>query len=130
MSYGTAAVDVVQSSTTGTPTQFQDGSGTQIGTLCRAWVNWAYAASTVTIKASFNVSSVTRTGTGTYTVAFANALPDAYYSVSGSTYSSTTNGWMNANSSSAQTASNYYAAFITFTPAAFDPATAMISVFR
>jgi hypothetical protein len=81
MSYGTLASDVIQSSTTGTPTQFQDGSGTQIGTLCRAWVqfNGSSGASPV-IRASFNISSVTRTGTGAYTINFANALPDANYS--------------------------------------------------
>lgn len=79
MSYGTGAMDVVQSSTTGTPTQFQDGSGTQIGTLCRAWVT--FAGSSGTKSASFNVSSVTRVSTGNYTVNFANSFSDANYSV-------------------------------------------------
>jgi hypothetical protein len=80
MSYGTGAMDVVQSSTTGTPTQFQDGSGTQIGTLCRAWVNFngTNGASPV-IRASFNVGSVTYVSTGTYKVNFSTALADANY---------------------------------------------------
>lgn len=81
MSYGSGLMDVVQSSTTGTPTQFNDGSGTQIGTLCRAWVS--FVGSTAAINASFNVSSITRAGTGAYTVNFTNALSDTNYSTLG-----------------------------------------------
>jgi hypothetical protein len=82
MTYGTAAVDVVQSSTTGTPTQFNDGSGNQIGTLCRAWVNFSYSSGVV-INASFNVSSVTRASTGRYSISYTNAMPDNKYSLIG-----------------------------------------------
>jgi len=82
MAYGTGAMDVVQSSTTGTPTQFQDGSGTQIGTLCRAWVNYK-GTSTQSIRASFNVSSVTYNSTGDYTINFTTAMTDNNYSVCG-----------------------------------------------
>jgi hypothetical protein len=78
MAYGTANVDVVQSSTAGVPPQFNDGNGTQTGTLCRAWVNFN-GVTTATIRASFNVSSVTRNGTGDYTVNFTNAMPDGNY---------------------------------------------------
>jgi hypothetical protein len=78
MAYGSVLTDVVQSSVTGTPPQFNDGAGTQTGTLCRAWVNFAGASGTR--NASFNVSSVTRNGTGDYTVNFTNALSDANYS--------------------------------------------------
>ena len=83
MPYGTANVDTIQSSTAGTPVQFNDGNGTQVGTLCRAWVNFngASGASPV-IRASFNVSSVTRNGTGDYTITFTNALPDSKYAAS------------------------------------------------
>ena len=79
MTYGIIATDTIQSSTTGTPPQFNDGSGAQIGTLCRAWVNFN-GVTTATIRASFNVSSITRNGTGNYTINFTNALPDANYS--------------------------------------------------
>jgi len=78
MAYGSALVDTIQSSTTGTPPQFNDGSGAQIGTLCRAWVNFN-GVTTAAIRASFNVSSVTRTGTGAYTINFTTALPSANY---------------------------------------------------
>jgi hypothetical protein len=93
MAYGTANVDTIQSSTAGTPVQFNDGNGTQVGTLCRAWVN--FTGSTGAIKSSFNVSSVTRNGTGDYTVNFTNAMVDTKYAVAGSmdTYSSGANGY-------------------------------------
>jgi hypothetical protein len=80
MAYGTLATDVVQSSTTGTPTQFQDGSGTQIGTLCRAWVNFNGNGG-ASRTGYFNVSSVTRSAAGSYSVSFSNAMPDATYAV-------------------------------------------------
>lgn len=79
MAYGSGLMDVVQSSTVGTPPQFNDGGGTQVGTLCRAWVN--FVGSSGSITASFNVSSVTRNGTGDYTINFTNALSDANYTI-------------------------------------------------
>lgn len=80
MAYGTLLTDAVQSSTANTPPQFNDGNGTQVGTLCRAWVNFN-GVTTATIRASFNVSSVTRNGTGDYTVNFINNMSDVNYSV-------------------------------------------------
>ena len=47
--------------------------------LCRAWVNFN-GTSTVAIRASYNVSSITDNGTGDYTVNFTTAMPDANYS--------------------------------------------------
>ena len=47
---------------------------------CRAWVNFnGTTASPSTIRGSGNVSSVTKNGTGDYTINFATALPDANY---------------------------------------------------
>jgi len=83
MAYGTILADVHQSSTAGTPPVFNDGSGNQIGTLCRAWVNFN-GVTTATINASFNVSSVTRLNTGYYQVNFTNNLTDANYALAGS----------------------------------------------
>jgi hypothetical protein len=57
---------------------FQNSSGTQNATLCRAWVNFN-GTSTVAIRANFNVSSITDNGTGDYTVNFTNAMTDANY---------------------------------------------------
>jgi hypothetical protein len=44
-----------------------------------AWVNFTGAAGGATINASYNVSSVTRTGTGLYTITFTNAMSSIYY---------------------------------------------------
>ena len=44
----------------------------------KAWVNFN-GTGTVAIRASFNVTSITDGGTGTYTVNFTNALTDANY---------------------------------------------------
>jgi hypothetical protein len=46
---------------------------------CRAWVNFDGTTSPGTIRASGNVSSVTKNGTGDYTVNFTTAMPDANY---------------------------------------------------
>jgi len=55
--------------------------GLVAGGLCRAWVNFN-GQSTVAIRASFNVSSITDNGGingGQYTINFTTALPDANY---------------------------------------------------
>ena len=45
--------------------------------VCRAWVQ--YAAASQTIVGSYNVSSVTYTATGNFTVNFSTAIGDAKY---------------------------------------------------
>jgi hypothetical protein len=47
---------------------------------CRAWVNFN-GTSTVAIRASGNVTSITDNGTGLYTVNLTTAMPDANYAV-------------------------------------------------
>lgn len=47
----------------------------------KAWVNWQGAGGT--INSSFNVSSVTRTAQGTYTINFTTAMPNANYAYTG-----------------------------------------------
>jgi len=76
MAYGSVLTDVVQSSTSGAPT-FNNTSGVEIGQLCRAWVNYNMATSTKI--GSFNVSSVTKNGTGDGTINFITAMPDTNY---------------------------------------------------
>jgi hypothetical protein len=74
------------------PPLFQDTFGTEIGTLCRAWVNFN-GTGTVAIRASYNVSSITDNGTGDYTVNFTTALVDeSYISVFGYTVLGSSNG--------------------------------------
>lgn len=74
--------DTIKSGTASTPPTIQDSNGTQVGTFCRAWVNFN-GTGTVAIRASFNVTSITDNNTGDYTVNFTNALSDANYSVVG-----------------------------------------------
>lgn len=65
-------------------TQTADGSGVlkiqsnSVTTNALAWVNFN-GAGTAAIRSSYNVSSVTRNGTGDYTVNFATTLSDANY---------------------------------------------------
>ena len=57
------------------------GSNEQAG-LAKAWVNFnGTTASPSTIRASYNVSSVTKGGTGSYAVNFTTAIIDANYCV-------------------------------------------------
>jgi hypothetical protein len=48
--------------------------------IAKAWVNFNGTTSPGTIRSSYNVSSVTKNGTGDYTVNFATAMADANYS--------------------------------------------------
>jgi len=59
--------------------QFNSGYGSVATAYgCRAWVNFN-GTSTVAIRASGNVTSITDNGTGDYTVNFTTAMPDANY---------------------------------------------------
>lgn len=104
MAYGSVLTDTVQSSTASTAPVFKDGNGTQIGTLCRAWVNFN-GTGTVAIRASFNVSSITDNGTGDYTVNFTTAMPDANYAYAGSSGQNDNTTLISVSSGSTQTAS-------------------------
>jgi hypothetical protein len=53
---------------------------TVVNGSAKAWVNFNGTTSPGTIRASFNVSSVTKNSTGNYTVNFTTAMPDANYS--------------------------------------------------
>jgi len=48
--------------------------------IAKAWVNFNGTTSPGTIRSQYNVSSITKNGTGDYTVNFATALADANYS--------------------------------------------------
>ena len=51
--------------------------------IAKAWVNFNGTTSPGTIRSSYNVSSVTKNGTGDYTITFTTAMSDANYSISG-----------------------------------------------
>lgn len=73
---GTITTSVIQNDTSSPPT-FRNNS-VEIGTLCRAWVNFN-GTGTVAIRASFNVSSITDLGTGQYTINMTTAMPDTNF---------------------------------------------------
>jgi len=75
----TLQVTNILSNTANTPPVIYDSTSTQVGTFCRAWVNFDGTASPGSIKSSFNVTSITNVGTGVYTVNFTNSMPDANY---------------------------------------------------
>lgn len=100
---GTITTSTIQNDTSSPPT-FRNNS-VEIGTLCRAWVNFN-GTGTVAIRASFNVSSITDNGTGDYTINFTTALADANYSVVGEvSTSSGSNNIMSINSTASATVS-------------------------
>ena len=72
----------------------QDGAGNStsmdnaIYGSAKAWVR--YLGASGTIQASYNVSSVTRSSTGVYTVNMTNAMSDTNYSVIAATSSTAT----------------------------------------
>lgn len=74
---GTLTATTIQNDTSSPPT-FRNNS-VEIGTLCRAWVN--YNGIGTTIRGSFNVSSVTLNSTGDYTLNFTTAMPDTNYTI-------------------------------------------------
>ena len=153
---GTVVADTLQAASTSTlvlkngvantPPTIQDSAGTQIGTFCRAWVNFDGTGtfspnpSTTKIRASFNVSSITDNGTGDYTVNFTNAMPDANYSVVISNtvtaaYAALVVGNIAANRTGAvvqaPTTSNTRASFVNpSTGNAFDIEYVCVSIFR
>jgi hypothetical protein len=75
-----ASTLVLKNGVANTPPTIQDSAGTQVGTFCRAWVNFN-GTGAIAIRASANVSSITDNGTGNYTVNFTTAMSDANYSV-------------------------------------------------
>ena len=74
MAYGTLAVDTLNSST-GVLASNNGMTG-----IAKAWVNFnGTSGASPVIRASFNVSSVTRNSTGNYTVTYGTAQPSANY---------------------------------------------------
>jgi len=82
---------IINASTSNGIVQTADGSGilkcqaNGVTTNALAWVNFGYVASAITVRSSYNVSSVTRASTGTYTINYTNNTTDANYAVVGTT---------------------------------------------
>lgn len=89
---GTVIADAIQAASTSqlnikngvalTPPTISDVNNVAIGTFCRAWVSFN-GSGTIAIRASFNVSSITDVGTGSYRINFTNAMPDGNYVFAG-----------------------------------------------
>lgn len=63
---------------------------------CRAWVNFN-GTGTPAIRTSYNVSSISDEGTGSYIIVFTQSMVDANYVVAGYMSSENTNGTRGAN---------------------------------
>ena len=128
----TPTIAQINSAASLTPTLFYDNAGVQVGTLCRAWVNFNGADGSK--RASFNVSSVTRTGTGSYTVNFTNAFADANYSyaASGTTYTSNYVSSVNLPVTTLPSTSSLQLTALQATGGGnlYDPGTVCVQVFR
>lgn len=72
-------VQTLKSNTANTPPVFQDGNGTEMGKLCRAWVKLD-SDTTPTVLAGFNVSSITYLATGSWRVNFTQPMPSNNFS--------------------------------------------------
>ena len=115
---------------------FQNASGTENGTLCRAWVNFN-GTGTVAIRDDFNVSSITDNGTGDYTVNFSNAMSDANYAVSlcgqRGDYNGPNYGWLTSYDTSGgvtQTSSTYRCNSYNSVGSTLDWRVLCVSIFR
>ena len=123
---------VLKNGVANTPPTIQDSAGTQIGTFCRAWVNFN-GTGTVAIRAAFNVSSITDNGTGNYTLNFTNAMPDANYCISGfcNFNQTTANAIISANSTYApSTTSVSVQAQNSTSTSVLDPTYVNVAIFR
>jgi hypothetical protein len=136
---GTVVADTLQAASTSTlvlkngvantPPTIQDSAGTEIGTLCRAWVNFD-GTGTVAIRASFNVTSITDNGTGNYTVNFTNALEDANYVCNVNASTEVDVGNLNPPAGVDRTASSVRIDVETSSGTQFDSALTDVAIFR
>jgi hypothetical protein len=93
----------------------------------KAWVNFDGTAGTV--RTSYNVSSITRNGTGTYTVNFTNAFADANYAPIGMCGNATTS-VTNSVNRTASTCQINTVAFNIASPFQFDVTEIFVAFFR
>jgi hypothetical protein len=102
----------------------------------KSWVNFNSTGGTITVRASYNVSSVTRSAAGAYVVNMTNALADANYSVVGSASNTGSQNSVifnafsnNTNSSVAPTTSSFSVATVVALTAFVDTTYICVAVF-
>ena len=99
-----------------------------VNTNAQAWVN--FVGSTATINASYNVSSITRIGTGNYAVNFTNAMTDANYSAVAMSGSPGVIDTLQSISTTTPTSSVFYFICRSYAAVSTDPAIVNVIVFR
>ena len=88
--------------------------------IAKAWVNFDGTASPPTIRASFNVSSITLVTTGQYTVNFTTAMTDKNYVTAGmASNDSSSVGWLAENGTYTTARSTTSTSILINTSAAF-----------
>jgi hypothetical protein len=113
--------------------QFASVSGAAPIYPCRSWVR--FTGSTGSIVGSGNVSSVSRTAAGQWTVNFTNAMPDANYSVVGGNSGAGSYAFVMMNQTGsgevAPSTTNFKMTVVNYAASAFlDPAYVSAAVFR
>lgn len=68
----------IQTKAAATPPIVKDVNGTEVGQFCTAWVNFN-GSGTVSIRDSFNISAVTDSAVGNYTVTYTTAMANSNY---------------------------------------------------
>lgn len=138
---GSSTVDTVRILTGGTVRatvtsggdfQFNSGYGSVATAYgCRAWVNFN-GTGVVAIRASGNVTSITDSGVGDYTVNFTNAMPDANYctNVTGTHDSGSYVAWGTVANDQPPTTTNVNVDFLNNTGTLTDVSFAQVSIFR
>ena len=125
----------ITSKASNTPPVIKDVNGTECGTFCRAWVNFD-GTGTVSIRDSFNVSSITDNATGAYSVNFTTAMANTNYCAVAQTQfdntNATTTGTSNVLAETARTpytTSAYHVICGIYTGALYDVKTVSVAVF-
>jgi hypothetical protein len=130
MTFATNNVEQMRIATNG-DLSFNSGYGSAATAYgCRAWVN--FAGATGTRNGSGNVTSVTRAGTGQYTINFTTAMPDTAYSVIGSASENgaTTNIFLPLSTVTGKTTTSVGAQTLTTGQAYVDPREVNVAIFR
>lgn len=112
-----------------TPVVFRTSGGVQNGTMAFAWIAFNGTGS-ISTRASFNVSSISDYGTGSYGVSFSNAISSNYSSAIGASFqgSGTTSAVMNSNNYGGTT--NFQIITFISTVGNVDPQLVTAAIFR
>jgi hypothetical protein len=84
----TASTGAIEEITVGAGLTLASGD---LSSPIKAWVRFTVAATVPTIVAQYNVASITRNGTGDYTVTFTTPMTSVNYCVTTNSYTATTN---------------------------------------